>query len=149
MCGLIRCLFNCLDDLHSNKNNCLYCFYLPALISCLAFAGFYFYIFDNSSFVDINFLKGIQNDLEKTPIFDIIIDKDYNYKQEYDLNVFKRYKGTNRGCKCEKENNENIVITEGYCKEEQIRDECEDFMISSTNLDAYRNKYFHIKIIKI
>ena len=44
-----------------------------------------------------------------------------------------------------KENNENIVITEGYCKEEQIRDECEDFMISSTNLDTYRNKYFYIK----
>ena len=145
MYDLILCLFNCLDDFHKDKNNCLYCFYLPALISCLAFAGFYFYIFDNSSFVDINFLKGIQNDLEKTPIFDIIIDKDYNYKHEYDLNVFKRYKGTNRGCKCEKENNENIVITEGYCKEEQIRDECEDFMISSTNLDTYRNKYFYIK----
>ena len=147
MCGLILCLFNCLDDFHKheNKNNCLYCFYLPTLISCLAFAGFYFYIFDNSSFVDINFLKGIRNDLEKTPIFDIIIDKHYNFKSEYDFNVFKRYKGTNRGCKCEKENNENIVITEGYCKEEQIRDECEDFMISSKNLYKYRNKYFNIK----
>ena len=102
MYGLIRCLFNCLDDFHKDKNNCLYCFYLPALISCLAFAGFYFYIFDNSSFVDINFLKGIQNDLEKTPIFDIIIDKDYKHIPKYELNVFKIYKGTNRGCKCKK-----------------------------------------------
>ena len=102
------------------------------------------YIYDSSSFEDINFINGILNDLEKTPILDLVIKDDYGLPDhDYTYITFGEYKGTDIGCECMEDN--KIEITKGDCTEEKKRLNCITFYIKKQNFKKYRNKIFYVK----
>ena len=42
-----------------------------------------------------------------------------------------------------------MLLLAGACNEEQIRDECKDFIIYYADLHRYRNKFFYVKREKL
>ena len=144
MCNCINSCYESSDACHK-KNLCFY-FYGYALFTSLLFIFYYYYIYDSSSFIHINFLNGIMKDLEKTPIFDIILKENYDTPNGYKKIIFWEYKGTDMGCKCTNESYDIVKIEKGACTEELKRLwYCREFSFYDEDLDKYRNKIFYVK----
>ena len=131
MCKSIIENYKNLEKIHQNERNksrSIY-FYLIGISLFIIGSVINLYIYDSSSFEDINFINGILNDLKKTPILDLVLKDTYD-RPDYD-------------CECKEDN--KIEITKGDCSEEKKRLNCDTFYIIKRDFNKYRNKIFYVK----
>lgn len=141
-------IYNCLEIFHKDENNAkvLSYLYLLSIALFVINAIAYYYIYSCSSYETIEFLQALKKDIIHTPIYNLSIN-DYRYYNDYKYEnyiiSFLRWKGTELGCKCNR--NDKNIITKGGCTDPEISLNCQHYSMYERGFFYYRGKILYAK----